>query len=409
MYHNTVIFLLVSASGGVLKSPMRTHGIVLLPLLLALATPPIFAAPDIPESHRIGGWAIGCQAYSFNRFTAFEAIEKTAEAGGRVIEFYPGQRLSSERPDVRLDPGLSDEDIAALKARLSRHNILAVAFGVVDLPADEAGSRRVFAFAKKLGIATLTTEPSPRALDVIERLIREYDINVAIHNHPRRPNDPGYRLWDPRYVLSLVQNRDRRLGACADTGHWVRSGIRPVEALRILRGRVISSHLKDLSVFAPDGHDVPFGAGVSDIPGILDELKRQNFRGNLSIEYEHDWEGSVPEIAQCIGFVRGYAASPEKKTAATQPVSPEELRSFRRELWGVLHRGSSLARGLRVLAERQQNRRFGEAIADLSVQVERGSSLSRAMARHPDVFGESEIRAIREGEATGMLEATLRR
>ncbi len=85
-------------------------------------------------------------------------------------------------------------------------------------------------------------------------------------------------------------------------------GIKPVEALRILRGRVISSHLKDLNVFAPNGHDVPFGTGVSDIKGILDELKRQNFQGNLSIEYEHNWESSVPEIAQSVGFVRGYAA-----------------------------------------------------------------------------------------------------
>jgi sugar phosphate isomerase/epimerase len=308
MYHKAAIFLLVSTLGRVLKSPMRTQKIGILFALLVLSSS-ARAAPEIPASFRIGGWAIGCQAYSFNRFTAFEAIEKTAEAGGRVIEFYPGQQLRPDLPDVRLDAGLSPENIEALRAKLRRHDLLAVAFGVVDLPDDEAACRRVFDFARKLGIATLTAEPSPKALDVIERLVREYDINVAIHNHPRRENDPGYRLWDPAYVLSLVQNRDKRIGACADTGHWVRSGIRPVEALRLLRGRVISSHLKDLDVFSPGGHDVPFGAGVSDIPGILDALKRQGFRGNLSIEYEYDWEGSVPEIAQCIGFVRGLAAA----------------------------------------------------------------------------------------------------
>ena len=265
------------------------------------------AAERIPDAYRIGGFAIGCQAYSFNRFSAFEAIEKTAEAGGRVIEFYPGQRFSKEQTDVKLDQHLSDENIAKLKQKLTQHKIRAVNFGVVGLGRTEANARPVFEFAKKMGIPAVTTE-SVDALDVIEKLVKEYDIKVAIHNHPRRANDPNYRVWDPNYVLSVVKNRDRRIGACADTGHWVRSGIKPVDALRILRGRIISSHLKDLHVFEPGGHDVPYGQGVSDIRGILDELKRQGFDGNISVEYEHNWDNSVPDIAQCIGFVRGYTA-----------------------------------------------------------------------------------------------------
>jgi sugar phosphate isomerase/epimerase len=70
----------------------------------------------------------------------------------------------------------------------------------------------------------------------------------------------------------------------------------------------MSSHLKDLNEFSANGHDVPFGEGVSDIPAILNELRRQHLEGNISIEYEYNVEHSVPEIAQCIGFVRGYTA-----------------------------------------------------------------------------------------------------
>lgn len=276
--------------------------------LLSAAVPAARAAEPIPAQYRTNGWAIGCQAYSFNRFTTFEAIEKTAQAGGKVIEFYPGQRLSVEEPALRLDQNLDDAHIEKVKAKLNQHGVLAVNFGVVGLPNDEAQSRKVFDFARKMGIRAITTEPSENAMDLIERLVKEYDIKVAIHNHPRRANDPNYKVWDPNYVLSLVKNRDRRIGACADTGHWVRSGIKPVDALKILRGRIISSHLKDLHVFAPNGHDMPYGLGVSDIKGILDELKRQKFDGNLSVEYEYNWENSVPEIAQCVGFVRGYAA-----------------------------------------------------------------------------------------------------
>jgi sugar phosphate isomerase/epimerase len=174
----------------------------------------------------------------------------------------------------------------------------------------------MFGFAKKMGLRTIVTETDGTNLDVVERLVKEYDIQVAIHNHPRQPNNPNYKVWDPNFVLSLVRNRDKRIGACADTGHWVRSGIKPVDALRILRGRVLALHLKDLHEFSPRGHDVPFGSGVGDIKGILDELRAQNFDGNLSIEYEHNWESSVPEIAQCVGFVRGYAANAVRSAAA---------------------------------------------------------------------------------------------
>jgi hypothetical protein len=78
--------------------------------------------------------------------------------------------------------------------------------------------------------------------------------------------------------------------------------------LRILNGRIMSAHLKDLNEKSPNAHDVPYGTGVSDIPGILKELKRQHFAGNISIEYEYHWTNSLPEVAQCIGFVRGYGA-----------------------------------------------------------------------------------------------------
>ncbi len=270
-----------------------------------LAASQLQAAP-IPNESRIGGVAIGCQAYTFNRFSAFEAIEKTAQAGGKVIEFYPGQKLSPDQPDVRWGHDAPNGAVEAIKAKLAKHGVRAVNYGVVG-GGDEAEWRKIFEFAKKLELYAVTTE-NVHQLDMLEKLVKEFDIRLAIHNHPRRPNDPNYKVWDPNYVLSVVKDRDARIGACADTGHWVRSGLVPVECLRILEGRIVSSHLKDLNEKSPQAHDVPFGTGVSDIPAVLDELKRQGFAGNISIEYEHNWDHSVPEVAQCIGFVRGYVS-----------------------------------------------------------------------------------------------------
>jgi sugar phosphate isomerase/epimerase len=265
-----------------------------------------FTAP-IPDDCRIGGIALGCQAWTFKEFSVLEAIDKTAEAGGKVIEFFPGQKFSPEHPELKFDHNATDDMIAAVKARLAQRGIRAVNYGVVGIPKNEAEARKIFEFAKKFDLYGITTE-SVDALDTIEKLVKEYDIHVGFHDHPRRADNPAYKMWDPHYVLSVVKDRDTRIGACADVGHWVRSGLNPVDCLKILKGRVISLHLKDLNEKSPDAHDVPFGTGVSDIRAILAELQRQNFAGNASIEYEFNWKDNVTDVAQCIGFVRGLGA-----------------------------------------------------------------------------------------------------
>jgi sugar phosphate isomerase/epimerase len=270
---------------------------------LSLAGLTVAAAP-IPKNCLTGGIALGCQAWTFREFTVMEAIQKTAEAGGKVIEFYPDQKFSPEQPGLKFDHNATDEMVSAVKAQLKKYGIRAVNYGVVNIPNDEAGARKIFEFAKKFELYGITTE-SVEALDTIEKLVKEYDIRVGFHNHPRQPDNPGYKMWDPHYVLSVVKDRDPRIGSTADVGHWVRSGLDPVACLKILRGRIISTHLKDLNEKSPNAHDVPFGTGVSNIPAILGELKRQHFNGNASIEYEYDWMNNVPAVAQSVGFVRG--------------------------------------------------------------------------------------------------------
>ena len=284
-----------------------TLGSCLAVLNLALV-PESRAENKIPDEYRTGGFFIGCQAYTFNRFTVFEAIEKTALAGGRVIEFFPGQKLSKDEPAVTWDHNASAETIQKVKDKLAEHKLKAVNYGVVGVPKDEAEARKLFEFAKAVGLRAITTE-SVEAIDTIEKMVKEYDIMVGFHDHPRRPDNADYRMWDPNYILSLVKDRDARIGSCADTGHWVRSNLNPVDCLRILKGRIVSSHLKDLNEMGSRAHDVPYGAGVADIPAILEELKSQGFEGNISLEYEYHWDNSTPEVAQCIGFVRGYGTA----------------------------------------------------------------------------------------------------
>ena len=188
------------------------------------ATPSLRAENKIPSECQTGGFFIGCQAYTFNRFTVFEAIEKTAQSGGKVIEFYPGQKLSKDEPKQVWDHNASAEVMQKVKDKLAECKVKAVNYGVVGIPKDEAGARKVFEFAKAMGIRAVTTE-SAESIETIEKLVKEYDILVGYHNHPKRADNPKYLMWDPNYVLSLVKDRDPRIGSAAD--------INPLERYRV--------------------------------------------------------------------------------------------------------------------------------------------------------------------------------
>jgi sugar phosphate isomerase/epimerase len=276
-----------------------------LATLLAL-TCLVTAQAQVATAHRTGGMLFGVQAWTFNHYSALEAIEKVAQTGGSVIELFPGQAVGKEFPGATVGPDMGPAATDGLRAQLAKFGVNVVAYGVTGIDKDENGARKLFAWAKSLGIGILNTE-STGSIDTIDKMVKEFDVRVGFHNHPKT-QDPNYKVWDPKYILELVRNHDKRIGSCADTGHWLRSGIKPIDALKTLEGRVVSSHLKDLNEASPNAHDVPFGTGASDLAGILQELRRQGFNGSVSIEYEYDWDTSIPEVAQCIGFVRGYFA-----------------------------------------------------------------------------------------------------
>ncbi len=271
----------------------------MLATLIAASLMTTAPAPAPAEEFRMS-----IQAWTFNRFTTFEAIEQTERAGSHYIELYPGQKLKPGS-DIGIGPDMGDAATAELQAEMTKHHLTPVAFGVTGIPKDPAQARKLFQWAKGLRLMVINTE-SVEAIDTIEMMVKEFDIKVGFHDHPKQANNPSYRMWDPNYVLSVVKSRDARIGSCADVGHWVRSGVKPTDALRILKGRIMSCHLKDLNEFAPSGHDVPYGTGISDIPGILDEFKKQKFYGPASVEYEYNEEHSLPEVSSCIGFIRGY-------------------------------------------------------------------------------------------------------
>ena len=270
--------------------------------------PRIYKAPaEAPNAaaERLG-WRVGIQAYSFNRFTFAEACEKGKACGVKYVEIFPGQKLSKEKPNVGTDHGMSDENIALMKKIAADNGLKIVNYGVVGLGNDEASARKVFEFAKKVGLETLVTENGENTFEMLDKLAAEYNVNIALHNHPKESH-----YWNPDTVLKGVEGRSKRIGSDADTGHWVRSGLVPLDCLKKLDGHIISLHFKDLK----DGHDVPWGTGNGNARGMLEELKRQNFKGVFSIEYEYNWDNSVPDITKCVEWFYATAAELEKAGA----------------------------------------------------------------------------------------------
>ena len=253
---------------------------------------------------RAEGYESGVSAYSFRQDTAFEAIEKTRACGGEVIEFFLWQKLSPEHPDVILNQDLPDEHLAALKAKLQACGIRAVNAYFGDIGKTEADTRKLFGFAKKLGLRGLTGEPPVERLDLIERLVKEYDVQLCFHNHAKDAAKPEYRNWDPAYLMGLMAGRDPRMGFSVDTGHIYRSGMDPVAYLKAVKGRVLSVHLKDVKEAKPGSPDLPYGQGVGDIPAILDELKRQGFKGHVGVEFDVVSPQVEKDVKHCLDLIR---------------------------------------------------------------------------------------------------------
>ena len=333
-------------------------------LQVLASTPPVDATSH-PATDAYKGWRLAVQAWTFNRFTFTESVEKAASLGLRWIEAYPGQRVRVGA-DVTMGPGLSVNDRESIKQLLRDAGIAMVNFGVVDLPNDESACRRVFDFARDMGIETIVSEPPPEAIDIVERLCAEYKIKVALHNHPK----PS-RYWDPDKILEVCRGRSRWIGACADVGHWLRSGIDPQKAIKKLNDRILTFHFKDLDRAGdPEAHDVVWGTGVANVGDLLKELDRQKFNGVFSIEYEHNWENSLPEVRSCIGAFEKIAGS--LKPGGWKRLLAEDLSNsvFTAGSW-VMEDGVLFPKGGGDIWTKEH---YGDFVLDLEFKIEKNTN-----------------------------------
>jgi sugar phosphate isomerase/epimerase len=217
------------------------------------------------------GWRLGSQAYTLRDRTLLDALDTLHMLGLRYVECYPGQAVSREMKSIKFDPNAPPEAVAAVKKKLDETGIKVLSLGVIGIDKDPAKARKLFEFAKSFGMERIVTEAPASQFDDIQKLAEEYNIDIALHNHPE-PNIYG----TPEKVLAAIKPHHKRIGACADVGHWQRSGVNPVEGLKKLEGLVFESHFKDLERFGvKSAQDVPWGTGMGNVKGMLEEALRQ--------------------------------------------------------------------------------------------------------------------------------------
>lgn len=226
---------------------------------------------------------IGFQTFTFRKFTPEQTLQIARDLGVEAVEFFPGHYPH-------------DFDPVKIPGHAAQFGVRVPSFGVFGFNENPDEYRKHFDFAQKVGVETITADPhlDSKCLDVLEGLIQETGIRVAIHNH-----GPGTRYVTPEDVLRAVEGRDQRFGACIDSGHYLRAGVKPEEAAGKLAGRIHAVHIKDIK--SHDDHtDAIFGQGLLDVEAFVQALVEARFQDQIMVEYEANEDDPKADVKACI-------------------------------------------------------------------------------------------------------------
>ena len=242
-------------------------------------------------------WKLGVAFWSFHTFSLPEALAKIDSSGVDYVEAVTFFKSGAELKDSLIGQ-LSSAGIEKVKALVKSHD-LTIESLYIGGDKTIASWKGQFEKARQLGAKFVTAEPPVTMWDEIDSLAGVYGMRVAIHEHWKGVS----AYWHPDSVLAAIKDHPN-FGACADLGHWPKSGIDPVDGVKKLEGHIIAIHLKDIAEFNNDKiQDVPVGTGVVNFPAVFAELKRQNFKGPIYIERDaEDKPSNLPSVIQTVHY-----------------------------------------------------------------------------------------------------------
>lgn len=244
-----------------------------------------FGADAKPSNY--GGFVMGLQTYTFREFPAEQALKFAHELGCGTVEMF----------DAHFPVTSSAEQIAAMKKSAAANGVKILTHGVNPFTKDHEANRRWFEFAKAAGIRNLSADPTEDSFDSLDKLVAEYDVRIAIHNH-----GPGARYDKVADTLNAIHGRHPNIGACADLGHYIRSAEDPVRAIQLFKGRLFGIHLKDFAEQKRDAKGVILGQGHLDLAGVFRALKEVEFPSDacVALEYEENPKNPLDDVKACL-------------------------------------------------------------------------------------------------------------
>jgi sugar phosphate isomerase/epimerase len=203
-----------------------------------------------------------------------------------------------------IDPLAPWDEIKRQKETLDRKGLKAYAFGVTRATRNEEELRKVFEFARYMGMEMIITEPKEkRQLDLLEKFALVYDIKVAVHNHTIESP-----FGNPLTVKMLLADRDPRIGVCLDAGWMTTTGLDVAEVYRGYGDRVFDIHLKDKLVHSRgadhDYTDVDIGTGDANLIGLFKAMKETGYSGRIAIETDQQLEDPTDFVKGAVAFVK---------------------------------------------------------------------------------------------------------
>jgi sugar phosphate isomerase/epimerase len=237
---------------------------------------------------------LGVASYSLRKVPFDKCLEMAKALDVKYINFKDVHIPRTDPPDA----------IKAARAKTEAAGFTIMGGGTITMKNDEVAVRKDFEYARLAGMPLIVAAPSTDALDVVERLAKEFDIKVAIHNHG--PEDKFFP--SPYDVYKAVKGRDKRMGLCVDIGHTWRAGTDPTKAVLELRDRVYDLHVKDLRDLKDRASQVIVGKGAIDFAGLFRALIKINYTGHVGLEYEIDENDPLAGMQQSFAYMRGVLA-----------------------------------------------------------------------------------------------------
>ncbi len=240
-----------------------------------------------------GDLKLGVASYSLRKFPRRQAIEMIQQTGTRYVSVKEFHLLYKSTPP-ELEAGRREFHDAGLVI-LSGGNIS------LQNPSELRG---MFEYAKGAGMPLIVCAPTPATLPAVEKLVKEYNIRAAIHNHG--PEDRHFPT--PQSVLKAIDGMDPRVGLCIDIGHTARTGVDVVESIRLAGARLLDMHVKDLRELRNGAAQCAVGEGAMPMAAIFRELKRMNYQGGVMLEYEINADNPLAGMIKSMAFMSGVLA-----------------------------------------------------------------------------------------------------